>query len=262
MTDRRVDIGSGFVLAEFHNDDGDELVGYTVSGPAAPACKSPYQGRCGGLCAIRPYEVHGRAYSVWQVEGEWPAITLTPSVQCGCGGQHGFVQGGRFVNAGGVTSSETSTVESPIAVTQPKELTVTKVMQITLGTGEVQEVPFESTSTISVRTRRQPDPGAPFVDEEQAYSDVADIVVVDAAEEPAATIEQPTVQTIGDGTEPVQQPAEETLASPEAALEHAQTLPTLEDAAAHITAALERFPDDADLKAASDEIAAALAKTD
>jgi len=87
------ELGKDFTLTEFLDDDRS-VIGYFVTGPSAPECKSSFEGRCGGLCAIRPYENHGHAYSVWEVEGEWPNITLKPSVQCNCGGQHSFVVNG------------------------------------------------------------------------------------------------------------------------------------------------------------------------
>ena len=90
---REHDLGKGFVLSEYLDEDGT-LIGYFVTGPAAPECKSSYQGRCGGLAGIRPHEEDGYAYSVWEVEGEWPNITLKPSIMCKCGGQHSFVVNG------------------------------------------------------------------------------------------------------------------------------------------------------------------------
>lgn len=92
MKGRIHDLGSDFQLSEFI--EGGKLIGYFVTGPKAPACKWGYKGRCGGLCAIQPYENGGHHYSVWKCEGEWPEITLKPSVQCKCKGQHGFVRNG------------------------------------------------------------------------------------------------------------------------------------------------------------------------
>lgn len=96
---REHDLGKGFTLSEYLDASG-QLIGYFVTGPAAPACASAYEGRCGGLCAVREHVVrHGdfeRRYSVWQSSGDWPNITLSPSVACGCGGQHSFVVDGRW----------------------------------------------------------------------------------------------------------------------------------------------------------------------
>ena len=90
---REHDLGKGFILSEYLDEDGT-LIGYFVTGPAASQCKSSYEGRCGGLVGIRPHEEGGKTYSVWEVEGEWPNITLKPSVMCNCGGQHSFVVNG------------------------------------------------------------------------------------------------------------------------------------------------------------------------
>lgn len=95
MTDRVHDLGRGYTLREFH--DNGELVGYTITGPAGPNCRK--NGLCGGLCAIKPYSVpmsedEMQDYHVWSVTGEWPNITLSPSVCCDCGSQHGHVQNG------------------------------------------------------------------------------------------------------------------------------------------------------------------------
>lgn len=94
---RRHELGAGMELVEQTTDAG-ELVGYTVGGPAWPACPSPYAGRCGGLVPVRPVSFTGdrRPRAVWKVSGEWPAITLHPSVACSCGGQHAYVRAGRW----------------------------------------------------------------------------------------------------------------------------------------------------------------------
>lgn len=97
------DLGDEFRLSEYLDGDGS-LIGYIVNGPAAPACKSGHRERCGGLCAARSHEVayEGRVvrrYSVWQVVGEWPNLTFSPSVQCNCSGQHGFIRDGDWVRA-------------------------------------------------------------------------------------------------------------------------------------------------------------------
>lgn len=91
-TSRRThDLGSDFELSEFVYDN--RLIGYFVTGPAAPNCKNPHRGRCGGLVPITDY--HDRPK--WESSGEWPNITLTPSVVCSCGGQHCFIRNGKYV---------------------------------------------------------------------------------------------------------------------------------------------------------------------
>lgn len=99
-TRRTHELGKGFTIREYYDPLCNELVGYTVTGPAAPECKHKRSKLCGGLCAIKPYSVpiddYGKRkeYSVWTVTGEWPLISLSPSVACDCGGQHSFVQEG------------------------------------------------------------------------------------------------------------------------------------------------------------------------
>lgn len=100
---RTHDLGRGFTLREFYDaaDPSDDLVGYTVTGPAHRESGCKKSGQCGGLCAVRPYSVpcgEGiiKTYPVWKATGEWPNITLTPSVACECGGQHAHVRDGRW----------------------------------------------------------------------------------------------------------------------------------------------------------------------
>lgn len=96
---REHDLGKEYTLREYHDPDTEVLIGYIISWPAAPQCKSPHSKCCGGLCAIRPYTVplgekQTRTYSVWVVTGEWPYLTFSPSIACECGGQHSFIQNG------------------------------------------------------------------------------------------------------------------------------------------------------------------------
>jgi hypothetical protein len=98
VEDRKHDLGKGFVLREYHDPDTGELIGYFVTGPKAPQCKSSYEGRCGSLCCIKPYKIEyenfKKEYSVWTVTGNWPNLTFSPSVMCDCGGQHSFIVNG------------------------------------------------------------------------------------------------------------------------------------------------------------------------
>lgn len=98
-----IDLGSGYTLQREERALGS-LIGYSVTGPASPHCRSPYGGRCGGLAPTDPaYE--SKAH--WTIVSEEP-LTLQPSIQCTCNlehpgeGQHGFVTNGRWVNAGGI----------------------------------------------------------------------------------------------------------------------------------------------------------------
>jgi hypothetical protein len=88
-----MDIGLGFELEPFLNGD-EELRGYTITGPAAGVCKSPHNGRCGGLVPTAPFG----SRAVWTIEQQDP-LTLSPSIQCECGGQHGHVQNRKWVPA-------------------------------------------------------------------------------------------------------------------------------------------------------------------
>lgn len=124
---------------------------------------------------------------------------------------------------------------------------MSKILKLTLGTGETQEVTLESISVVSVRTRTNPSPGE-IVDVDAAFTDVVAAEIVDAPEPVIAP--PPADPDTATGT-PVEEP---TLASPAGAIEHAQTLP-IEDAAAHVDAALVKFPGDPDLETAKAEIA-------
>jgi hypothetical protein len=100
----RLDLGCGYELEEYRNDAG-ELRGYMVTGPASPHCtRGAGADRCGGLVPTKPFG----SRAVWNIDQEQP-LTLTPSIQCECSaagthGQHGWVQNGRWVNAGGVVA--------------------------------------------------------------------------------------------------------------------------------------------------------------
>lgn len=109
MSEER-DIGLGFTVKTFTCDETEpESIGAIVDGPAAPQCKWPFEGRCGGALhfenAPERYlrKVDGSLRPTWKVESREP-LTLSPSIVCGCGGQHGHIQGGLYVNAGGVTA--------------------------------------------------------------------------------------------------------------------------------------------------------------
>lgn len=100
-----INLGAGFTAEREERPDGSEI-GYTITGPAAPTCKSPYDGRCAGLAPTDPkYPAQGH----WTVSSTDP-LTMTPSVRCNCDvkhpgeGQHGFVTAGQWVNAGGITA--------------------------------------------------------------------------------------------------------------------------------------------------------------
>lgn len=118
------------------------------------------------------------------------------------------------------------------------------ILKLTLGTGETQEVPFDATSIVTVRTRVQRDPGQTPVDEDHAFTNVASFEIVDESGAPA-------------NVAPTSDPA---FASPGAAIETASSL-AIADAAAHIEKALTRFPGDEDLLAVQAELDAQIRGT-
>lgn len=103
---------------------------------------------------------------------------------------------------------------------------MSSVLKLTLATGEVHEVPFLATSSLSVETAIQG--GSTIV---RSYTDVAAVELLEVADAIAAHAGDDTV---------------EMLSSPAVAIVHAKTLP-LADAAAHVERALMKFPDDEDL---------------
>lgn len=132
---------------------------------------------------------------------------------------------------------------------------MSKILKLTLGTGETMEVPLESTSVISVKTRTSPSPGEVF-DNESAFTDVSAIELVDAPDVSAVETAPPPPAEITS----LQAPDPATIETPDAAIAHAETLP-IDQAATHIDVALTKFPGDEDLLAAKDEIAAIIAGT-
>lgn len=117
---------------------------------------------------------------------------------------------------------------------------MSKILKLTLATGQVHEIPLEQTSTITVRTRETTDPSV-TIERDWAYTSVVAAEVVD-----------PPGQT-GDPTAVV----EDTLSSPGAALDWAQNLPVA-DAAAHVEKALALYPGDTGLLAKLSQLDAAI----
>ena len=85
-----IDLSGGFRAEPFMHDG--QLSGFFIVGPAAAACTFDYDGRCGGLVRIRDI---GDGKPVWTLNSLDP-LDLSPSVNCGCNGQHGFVRGGKW----------------------------------------------------------------------------------------------------------------------------------------------------------------------
>jgi hypothetical protein len=111
MSEKSKDIGHGFKIRFYTEYNAIELMGkfhtgLIISGPAAPQCKHPGRAsgaddekRCGGGINFRNSRIaekEGRP--MWTVQS-WEPLTIVPSIQCKCGGQHGFITNGRYVKA-------------------------------------------------------------------------------------------------------------------------------------------------------------------
>jgi len=98
-----LDLGSGFT-ARLVAHDG-KRVGLIVEGPCDERCHSTPPPadpqRCSGILYFTGFTDAGPDDPRWTVEQDEP-LTISPSVQCHCGAQHGFIQSGRWVNAGGI----------------------------------------------------------------------------------------------------------------------------------------------------------------
>jgi hypothetical protein len=106
------DIGSGYSIRFFTCEElGDEPIGLIVTGPAAPQCKWPSDGRCGGSVHFQNApgkyrrKPDGSFRPAWTVVSQNP-LTLKPSIQCACQGQHGHIKNGRYENAGGIVEED------------------------------------------------------------------------------------------------------------------------------------------------------------
>ena len=82
-----IELGHGYTAERATHPDTGEVLGFAVTGNAAPDCKMPSGGRCGGWVNVDDA-------SGWKLESEEP-LHLEPSIRCACGGQHIFVRGGR-----------------------------------------------------------------------------------------------------------------------------------------------------------------------
>ena len=88
-----MDVGNDFTLTPVTQEG--RHIGYIVDGPAAPQCPYPNEGRCGGL--VRTVDT-GEGKPVWTIE-DTNFLTLSPSIECSCKGQHGHITSGRYVPA-------------------------------------------------------------------------------------------------------------------------------------------------------------------
>lgn len=97
------DIGYGFTIHTFRTSDSDEPVGAIIEGPAAEQClyKNAFtEGRCAGSIRWSTWDWEGLDPSrpIWELVQEEP-LSLQPSIQCKCQGQHGYITDGKYVPA-------------------------------------------------------------------------------------------------------------------------------------------------------------------
>jgi hypothetical protein len=103
MSAEPVDLGNGWTYRTYTERDKTEPTGLIICGPAAPQCK--HRGVSAGadashLCAgglnFTNSEIAAKeGRPMWTVEQKDP-LTLSPSIVCGCGGQHGYIRNGRY----------------------------------------------------------------------------------------------------------------------------------------------------------------------
>lgn len=112
---------------------------------------------------------------------------------------------------------------------------MSNVVKVTLANGETAEVPFFSTSSISISSKV----GDNTI--ERSYADVVALALIAAPDVPVASARKDAVM----------------LSSPGAAIAYAKTL-ALADAAAHVEQALMRFPKDKQLHQVQRDLDAAV----
>lgn len=100
------DIGSGFNYRFFTEQDKAEPTGIVICGPAGPNCEhkgvsagADLEQNCGGGLHFDNSEIAKKGNRpTWQVVQLEP-LTITPSIVCGCGDQHGWITDGKYVKA-------------------------------------------------------------------------------------------------------------------------------------------------------------------
>src|SRR4051794_30580021 len=95
------DLGEGFSFSFFSERDSEEHTGLIISGPAAPQCKyqTQFNNRecCGGIHFENSQLAKKENRPMWKVEdSSIENLTLSPSIQCSCKGQHGFIRNGKY----------------------------------------------------------------------------------------------------------------------------------------------------------------------
>jgi hypothetical protein len=98
-----VDIGHGFSYRTFTERGATESTGLIISGPAGPNCHhkgvsagADDEEQCAGGCHFSNSGIAQReGRPMWTVEQREP-LTISPSIRCACGDQHGFLRNGRY----------------------------------------------------------------------------------------------------------------------------------------------------------------------
>lgn len=94
-----IDLGHGFSYRFFTEEDLGRT-GLIIDGPCASNCiyKDGQSGGVVGMCGGAIHFENSRAEnrSKWKVVSEEP-LTLSPSLECKCKGQHGHIVEGRYI---------------------------------------------------------------------------------------------------------------------------------------------------------------------
>lgn len=98
---RVLQLGGGYTCMPMVREKDGPVIGAYVTGPAGPGCPyNPHGPRCTGHIRFDVPEAPNDGAPRWAVELFEP-LTISPSVLCHCGYQHGFIRNGRWENAGG-----------------------------------------------------------------------------------------------------------------------------------------------------------------
>jgi hypothetical protein len=98
------DLENGWSYSFFTEKDSEQPCGLIISGPCAEQCKYK-KGQSGGNIGMCGGSINFTNSTIAQKEGRsmwtvssWEPLTLTPSILCGCGGQHGHITNGKYVS--------------------------------------------------------------------------------------------------------------------------------------------------------------------
>lgn len=97
------DLGNGFSFRFIREHGVEGHTGIIISGPSAPDCvykkgeSGGEAGMCGGgLFFENSKHAQKEGRPMWKVESLNP-LTLSPSIQCKCRGQHGHIVEGKYI---------------------------------------------------------------------------------------------------------------------------------------------------------------------